>query len=420
MNGTKFVITGGKKLSGSIPVRGAKNSALKLFAAALLTREQVTITNVPEVEDIHRIAEILAELGCTVEHPELGTYRVTAKDIKTSNINEEISKRLRASIVLTGPLLARTGKAEFPHPGGCVIGERPIDVFLDGYRALGSTIDQDKNRYDIRAPHLKGARIFFNSVSVTGTETLMMAAVLAEGKTELVNCACEPEIAHLAEFLNTCGAKVTGAGTPQITIQGVKELSGGTCRVIPDRIETGSFAVLAAATQSPITITGCEPSHVESLWHSLEKMGVNVAFPEPGTVRIIPSPTLTAVNVKTHEYPGFPTDLQAPLCVLLTQSVGSSLVHETIYEGRLYWTEELKRMGANVIQLDPHRIQIQGPTPLKGREIESPDLRAGMAFIIAALSAEGQSEIANVYQIDRGYEKIEERLQKIGADIKRT
>jgi UDP-N-acetylglucosamine 1-carboxyvinyltransferase len=419
MADARFLIKGGKKLSGTIEVKGAKNAALKLFAAALLTDKTVTITNVPEVEDIIRTGELLVELGCVVEHPAPGTYLITAKNIATSLINPDVSKQLRASIVLTGPLLARTGKVQFPHPGGCVIGARPIDVFLDGYKAMGASIERRDEMYDIRASRLKGCRVFFNTVSVTGTETLMMAATLAEGATKLVNCACEPEISALADFLNSCGAKISGAGTPEITITGVKELSGGAHTVIPDRIEAGSFAVLAAATGSSLTITNCEPAHLESLWHTLQKIGVSVAFLDDKTVRIIPSLTLRAVDLKTHEYPGLPTDLQAPLCVLLTQADGPALVHETIYEGRLYWTEDLKRMGANVIQFDPHRIQVQGPSELKGRDIQSPDLRAGMAFIIAALCASGETTIENVYQIDRGYEKIEERLQKIGADIKR-
>ncbi|MEK7121479.1 MAG: UDP-N-acetylglucosamine 1-carboxyvinyltransferase [Patescibacteria group bacterium] len=412
----KFIINGGKKLKGEIEVRGAKNAALKIFAASVLTSGTVKIKNVPEVEDIARISELLKDLGVEVIHPKYGEYRITAAKIKTSAINPEIAKKLRASVVLTASLLARTGNVKFPHPGGCVIGERPIDLFLDGYEALGAKINFHNGIYDIKGK-LTGAKFVFGNVSVTGTEAMLMAASLAKGKTILKNCACEPEIESLANFLNSCGAKIQGAGTPFIAIEGVEKLNGGEYITIPDRIEAGTFAILAAATKSNILIKNCEPEHLDSLWNSLKKTGVGLKINKT-SVEVLPV-VLKSVNIKTHEYPGFPTDLQAPFCVLLSQTEGQGLVHETIYEGRLLWLDELKRMGANVLTFDPHRVSIQGPTKLKGREIESPDLRAGMAYLIAALCSEGQSIINNVYQIDRGYEKIEERLRKIGADIKR-
>jgi len=413
----QFVINGGKKLKGEIRVSGAKNAALKAFAAALLTKEPVLIKNVPEVEDVSRMAELIKTLGPKVEHIRRGEYRVTADKLNSSEIEPEIGKKLRASIVLTAPILIRTGKVVFPHPGGCVIGERPIDVFIDGFKALGANVSQENGLYNITARKLKGAKIVFHNVSVTGTETMMMSAVTAEGVTTLKNCACEPEIESLAQFLNSCGADIKGAGTHTIIVSGVKSLGGGTYRTIPDRIEAGTFAILAAATKSNILIKNCEPEHLDSLWNVLRKAGVRLNIGK-NQVEVIPS-GLKTVNVKTHEYPGFPTDLQSPVCVLLTQAEGQGLVHETIYEGRLLWTEELKRMGANVLMHDPHRISIQGPTKLRSRNIESPDLRAGMAYLIAVLCAKGKSVINNVYQIDRGYEKIEERLRKIGADIKR-
>ncbi|OGN33264.1 MAG: UDP-N-acetylglucosamine 1-carboxyvinyltransferase [Candidatus Yanofskybacteria bacterium RIFCSPLOWO2_12_FULL_43_11b] len=372
--------------------------------------------NVPEVEDIVRISELLRDLGVQVLHSKHGEYQITATKIKTSAINREIAKKLRASIVVTASLLARTGNVKFPHPGGCVIGERPIDVFLDGYKALGAKVTYSNGLYDIKGK-LTGGKFIFGNISVTGTEAMLMAASLAKGKTILKNCACEPEIESLANFLNSCGAKIQGAGTPFITIEGVEKLNGGEYKTIPDRIEAGTFAILAAATKSNILIKNCEPEHLDSLWNVLRKAGVRLNIGK-NQVEVIPS-GLKTVNVKTHEYPGFPTDLQSPVCVLLTQAEGQGLVHETIYEGRLLWTEELKRMGANVLMHDPHRISIQGPTKLRSRNIESPDLRAGMAYLIAVLCAKGKSVINNVYQIDRGYEKIEERLRKIGADIKR-
>lgn len=414
----QFIIRGGRKLKGVIEVRGAKNAALKAFAAALLTNKPVTIKNVPEVEDIKRTIELLRRLGAEIKRLRPGEYQVTAREVNSSVIDPGIAKRLRASISLTAPLLVRKGKIRFPHPGGCVIGERPIDIFLDGYKALGAKVQYKRGLYDINAPKLKGDKLVFHTVSVTGTETMMMAATMAEGTTVLKNCACEPEIESLAEFLNQCGANIKGAGTPYITIEGVKKLRGGTYETIPDRIEAGSLAILAAASNSNLLIKNCNPEHLDSLLSLLRKVGVSIKT-NKNSIRIRSSGRLKAVHIKTHEYPGFPTDLQAPFCVLLTQAEGQVLVHETIYEGRLSWTEELKRMGANILNLDPHRIEIKGPTVLKGRNMESPDIRAGMAYLMAALCAKGKSVINNVYQIDRGYEKIEERLQKIGADIKR-
>src|SRR3989344_1724507 len=355
----KFVINGGNKLKGKIEVRGAKNAALKIFAASVLTSGTVRIKNVPEVEDIVRISELLKNLGVEVLHPKHGEYRITAAKIKTSAINPKIAKKLRASIVLTASLLARAGNVKFPHPGGCVIGERPIDIFLDGYKTLGAKINYRNGLYEIKGK-LIGAKFTFNNVSVTGAEAMIMAASLAKGKTILKNCACEPEIESLANFLNSCGAKIQGAGTPFVAIEGVKSLIGGEYQTIPDRIEAGTFAILAAATKSNILIKNCEPEHLDSLWNVLRKAGVRLNIGK-NRVEVIPS-GLKTVNVKTHEYPGFPTDLQSPVCVLLTQAEGQGLVHETIYEGRLLWTEELKRMGANVLMHDPHRISIQGPT----------------------------------------------------------
>jgi len=413
----KFIINGGKKLKGAIEVKGAKNDALVIFAASLLISQPVTVSNVPDIEDTKRLLELMEKLGCKVKRLKHDEYLLTAQNLNSHLIDAEIAKKIRASILLTAPLLARLGKVKFPHPGGCVIGERPIDQFLDGYKNMGAKAYGRGNLYEIIAPQLKGVEFVFTNMTVTGTESMIMAAVLTQGRTSLKNCACEPEVKSLADFLNSCGAKIDGAGTPYITIDGVDKLKGGAHRIIPDRVEAGSLAILAAATKSKITITNCEPEHLDSLLNSLNKVGVKFKKGET-SIEIMPSP-LNSINIKTHEYPGFPTDLQAPFCVLLTQSKGSGLVHDTIYEGRLTWTEELKRMGANIHAYDPHRIEIKGPSKLRGREIESPDIRAGMAYLIAALCATGRSVINNVYQIDRGYEKIEERLLKIGADIKR-
>ncbi|OGN00458.1 MAG: UDP-N-acetylglucosamine 1-carboxyvinyltransferase [Candidatus Yanofskybacteria bacterium RIFCSPHIGHO2_02_FULL_41_29] len=414
----KFIINGGKKLKGTIEVRGAKNDALVILASALLTSKPVYINRVPDIEDIKRMSELMDKLGVKVKRLSYEKYKIVANKIKSTIIDREIAKRLRASILLTAPLLARMGRVDFPHPGGCVIGERPIDVFLDGYRALGANVEYKDGVYSVSAKKLKGTKFVFGSVSVTGTEAMIMAASSAEGTTILKNCACEPEVESLADFLNNCGAKISGAGTPKIIVRGIKNLNGGDHTTIPDRIEAGSFLILGAVSGSSLKVNKCEPEHLDSLLNVLEKSGAKIKVNKSSIE--VSSSGLRSVNIKTKEYPGFPTDLQAPLCVLLTQAEGQALVHETIYEGRLSWTEELKRMGASILSLDPHRIEIKGPTTLRGREIESPDIRAGMAYIVAALCAEGESIINNVYQIDRGYEKIEKRLQKIGADIKRV
>jgi len=412
-----FVIKGGKKLKGDIKVKGAKNAALKAFAAALLFDRPITIKNVPEVEDVKRISEIIESSGGKVKQIRHGEYKVWGS-VTNPLIDPELAPKIRASIVLTGPILARLGKVRFPHPGGCVIGKRPIDVFLDGFRTLGAKIKVNKDSYDVIARKLRGAKYVFKQVSVTGTETMMLAAVLAQGKTILKNTACEPEITSLAEFLNECGAKIKGAGTPEIEIEGVQKLNAGTYNTIPDRIETGTFAILAAATGSKIKIKDVNPDHSDILWSMLRDMGVGVKTFK-NTVEITPARKLKPLDVKTHEYPGFPTDLQAPMSILLTQAEGQSIVHETIYEGRLFWTEDLNRMGAHIAMCDPHRVVISGPSKLRGREIESPDIRAGMGLLTAALIAKGKTILRNIYQVDRGYEKIEERLKAIGADIKR-
>ncbi|OGN03733.1 MAG: UDP-N-acetylglucosamine 1-carboxyvinyltransferase [Candidatus Yanofskybacteria bacterium RIFCSPHIGHO2_01_FULL_43_42] len=413
----KFIINGGKKLKGNIEVKGAKNDALVIFAASLLTSQPIMVSNVPEIEDTKRLLELLEKLGCKVKRIKYGEYKIKADSLASYSIDPEIAKRIRASILLTAPLLVRFGKVKFPHPGGCVIGERPIDQFLEGYKSMGAKTHNRGRLHEIVAPRLKGAEFIFNNITVTGTESLIMAAVLAKGRTVLKNCACEPEVKSLADFLNSCGAKITGAGTPHIVIEGVDKLKGGTHKTIPDRVEAGSFIILAATLNSNVVIKNCEPEHLDALLSVLRLAGVN--FTKKRDRVEVKSSKLTSVNIKTHEYPGFPTDLQAPFCVLLTQSKGQGLVHETIYEGRLLWTEELKRMGANIHTYDPHRIEIKGPAKLRGREVESPDIRAGMAYLIAALCAKGRSTINNVYQIDRGYEKIEERMKKIGADIRR-
>ncbi len=416
---SKFIIQGQAKLSGEIEVKGAKNAALKIIPAAILSREKITIYNMPNIEDTDRALELMEELGAEIKRTN-ATVEIQIKELSKNGISEKTSGKFRASIMFAAPILARAGEVKFPHPGGCVLGAatRPIDLFLDGFRAMGAEVKEKEDHYHIKAKKLNGCEYFFTTVTVTGTEAMMMAAILAEGNTVLKNCAMEPEIPVLAEYLNRQGARIIGAGTPTIKIEGVKEIKAGKFNIIPDRIETGTFAILAAATKSEIKITNCNPSHIESLLSIFTKQGIKFETGEDW-LRIMPPKNITPYNIKTHEYPGFPTDLQSPYTVLATQANGSSLIHETIYERRLLFTDMLAQMGADIIMCDPHRVVINGPSKLYGRKLTSPDLRAGITMIIAALIAEGETEIDNIYQIDRGYEDIDGRLRALGADIKR-
>lgn len=415
----RFIIRGGKALSGEIPVRGAKNHALKLFPASILSAGPVTITGVPDIEDIFYASALLRELGFRVIKQREAAYKIFSPlRITSTALKEDVAERIRASILFVGPLLARTGRVRFPFPGGCVIGRRPIDLFLDGWVAMGAKVKERGTMFDVSAARLHGADITFRVASHTATESLLMTAVLACGKTVLRNAALEPEISALATFLNTCGARIHGAGTPTIHIEGTdgKLLKGGTCRVIPDRIETGSFAILGALLGKKLRITNCEPEHVAVLLEHLRAAGVSIQAGKDWIEVSRPS-KLKAVSMRTREYPGFATDHQAPFVVLLTQANGQAMVFETVFEGRLAYLADLNRMGADIVQCDLHRAIISGPARLRGRSMESPDLRAGMAFVIAALVARGTSQIGNIYQIDRGYEKLDERLRALGADI---
>ncbi|MCX6722687.1 MAG: UDP-N-acetylglucosamine 1-carboxyvinyltransferase, partial [Candidatus Staskawiczbacteria bacterium] len=308
---------------------------------------------------------------------------------------------------------------QMSHPGGCVIGKRPIDMFLDGFEKFGAKIEVDDEGFKLKSKNgrLKGANIFFSQITVTGTEAMMMTAVLAEGKTILQNCAMEPEISILADYLNKCGASIKGAGTSTIEIEGVEKISGSDFYVIPDRIEAGTFIMMGLLTNSEIKIENCIPEHLGAVMPILEKAGAKF---EIGEDYIITKPSkLKAVSITTHEYPGFATDLQSPYTLLMTQAEGQCIVHESIFEGRLFFADQLVTMGANIIMCDPHRVVISGPTSLVGKKLVSPDLRAGITMVLAGMIANGTTTIENIFQIDRGYERIEERLKKLGADIQR-
>lgn len=416
----KFIITGGSKLSGEITVGGAKNNAQIMLPVSLLSGETISLHNVPRIDGVEKSLELLADLGAKIED-DGDTIRISTSQLTKTELDKKIADKFRTSVMFVGPLLARFGEVRFPHPGGCVIGAagRPIDLFLDGFTALGAKVEVKDSYYEIKAKQLRGCDFFFTTATVTGTQSMIMTACLADGKTVLRNCAMEPEIEALADYLNSQGAKITGAGTPTVSIEGVKELRAGNCEIIPDRIEAGSFALMAAATNSEIIIKNCNPDHLLSLLTVFDKIGVNY---ERGAdfIKMKKSQKIIASDLKTHEYPGFPTDLQSPYVVLMTQAHGNSLIQETIYDRRLIWTDMLSQMGANIIMCDPHRVVVAGPSRLFGKRLISPDIRAGIALVIAALIAEGTTEIDNIYQIDRGYEKLDERLRKLGADIKRV
>lgn len=416
---SKFIIEGQAKLSGEIEVKGAKNAALKIIPASILSDKKITITNLPKIEDISKSLNLLSDLGAIIERNG-DKVEIETKNIKKIKLNPEFANKFRASIMFAGPILAKYGEVQFSHPGGCVIGAggRPIDIFLDGFKSLGAKIEEKGNSYHIKASKLKGSKYFFPIISVTGTESLIMTAVLAEGTSIFKNCAMEPEIKALADYLNEQGAKIKGAGTPTIIIEGIKNLSAGNFKIIPDRIEAGSFAIMAAATKSEITISKCNPEHIQVLLKIFNKIGVQF---KKGSdfITIKPAKKIMAHSIKTHEYPGFPTDLQSPYTVLMTQAHGSSLIHETIYDRRLLFVDMLSQMGADIIMCDPHRVVINGPSKLYGKKLTSPDLRAGISLLIASLIAIKSTEIDNIYQIDRGYENIDDRLRALGAKIKR-
>lgn len=417
----QFLIRGGSSLNGEVTVSGAKNAAVALIPAALLTNEECVLENVPRIEDVERLTEILRSIGAEISWEDTHTLRIRAGTLDPGRLDQTAIKRLRASVLLIGPLLARTGRARTAHPGGCFIGARPIDTHIEALEALGATVTEDENVYDLRAPKLRGAVIVLREFSVTATENVLMAAALAEGKTRIHIAAAEPHVADLARFLNKMGARIRGAGTHDIEITGVRALRGARHRIVGDYIEAGTFAAAFAATHGSGVISGIDPRTLELPLKKLNEAGIPVQTKKNAITveralhrRAIPYP-----GVQTLPYPGFPSDLQAPFCVLATQLEGATSIQETIYEGRLRHIDELRRMGANAVITDPHHAVITGPTPLYGTEIQSLDLRAGATLVIAALVAEGESAIHEVYNIDRGYERIEEKLQRLGADITR-
>ena len=417
----KFVIRGRNPLRGVIRVSGAKNSALPCMAAAILTDDKVTLENIPRVRDIETERRLLASMGAETEleaGSEADRILISCRTLSDPVAKYEIVKTMRASSLVLGPLVARAGMARVAMPGGCAIGGRPIDLHIKGLEKMGATIVQEHGYLEARASRLKGAHLVFDKITVTGTEDLLMAAVLAEGETVMENCAREPEVADLAALLTAMGAKIQGAGTSTIRVQGVSKLHGARHRIHPDRIEAGTFLVAGAITSGDLIVAGCNPSHLSAAIAKLEEVGARIDIVGPDSVRVRSDGRLHAADISTEEYPGFPTDMQAQYMALATQAEGVSMVKENIFENRFMHVQELVRMGAN-IKVDGRVATVRGPAKLSSAAVMCSDLRASASLVLAALVADGESILDRVYHMDRGYERIEEKLRGVGAQIQR-
>ncbi len=414
----KFIIQGGQKLSGEVKISGSKNAALPAFCAALLTDESVTIKNIPLIGDIETLTKIIRLLGAKITFQDHSAI-ITSQENIQSKIDKKLAQQLRASILLVGPLLARLGKVLLPHPGGCVIGKRPIDTHLDAFRQMGAKIKKlSDNDYEITAEKLVGGTIKLKEASVTATENVMMAVAFTEKETIIKNAATEPYIADLAKMLKQMGVKISGEGTRTIKIVGKEKLKGIEHEIIPDELEAISFALSAVVTGGEISI---ENVHKDDLLPALKKfseIGINYTI-NNNQLRILGSDSLKGFDIKTAPFPGFSTDLQAPFAVLATQATGKSTIWETMYENRFAYVDDLEKMGAKIKKISTRKIEIEGPTKLSEKTLESPDIRAGLALVLAALAADGKSVINNIELVDRGYEDLEKKLRGLGAKIER-
>ncbi|MBI4039566.1 UDP-N-acetylglucosamine 1-carboxyvinyltransferase [Candidatus Daviesbacteria bacterium] len=425
----KFEITGGRPLIGQINAGANKNGILPVMAASLLTDEDCILENVPDIGDVKVLGQILRELGAVVEKQGEDTLKINTSKVTKHQLSSELVAQLRGSVLLLGPLVKRLGKVKMRHPGGDIIGRRSIDVHLDALSQLGVSVKVDDNSYELSAGKLTGVPVFLVESSVTATENVIMAAVLAEGTTVIKHAASEPHVADLCKFLNKMGAKISGVGSNLLMVEGVSRLRGITHRIPSDHIEVGTFAVAAAVTQGDITINDVQPEDMDMIVTYLKKMGVDIKLvannssehnQSPWSLQV-KSSKLTAIRkIDTDPWPGFPTDLTSVFTVLATQAAGTTLVHDWMYEGRMFFVDKLINMGANIILCDPHRAVVAGPTKLVGRELDSPDLRAGMALVLAALAADGRSTIDRIEQVERGYGDVEKRFKSLGAAIKRV
>jgi UDP-N-acetylglucosamine 1-carboxyvinyltransferase len=431
----KFRIEGGRRLEGRVTISGAKNAALPAMAAALLTDEAVHLENVPHVRDIITMSKLLAYMDARVEMPESresptrtktfspsSTMTIEAKRVSDAEAPYELVKTMRASILTLGPLVGRLGHARVSLPGGCAIGARPVDLHLKALELMGAQISTEHGYVEARVPgsgRLHGAHIIFEKITVTGTENIMMAAALADGETRMANAAREPEISDLAELLIKMGAEIEGAGTSTLRVRGVARLHGASHRIIPDRIEAGTFMAAAAITGGDLVLERCEPAHLSAVISKLTEAGVDIQFAGADALRVRGAKKLRAADVTTEEYPGFATDMQAQFMALTTQAQGDSAITETIFENRFLHASEMVRMGAN-ISIEGNRAVVKGPAALTGTTVIASDLRASASLVLAGLVAQGETIIDRVYHIDRGYERIVEKLSAVGARIERV
>ncbi|HXV32676.1 MAG TPA: UDP-N-acetylglucosamine 1-carboxyvinyltransferase [Gaiellaceae bacterium] len=421
-----FVIEGGRPLSGSVQIAGNKNAALPIIAAALLTEETVTLRNVPAIRDVATMLDLVVDLGVEVDLQGGGVITIAAEDVRKTELDAELCTRIRASILLAGPLVARWGEAIVPPPGGDVIGRRRLDTHIHALTRLGAEIVAERPLH-LKGEGLRGTRIFLDEASVTGTENAVMAAALAEGETTIVNAACEPHVQDLCHFLVSLGARIEGIGSNVLTVRGVDRLGGGDWRICPDHIEVASFIGLGAVTDGELVIEDVVPEHMVGVWPGFERLGVEYSL-EGGAVRVPGRQELVIRDdlgaqipkIEDGPWPAFPADLTSIALAVATQARGTVLIFEKMFENRLFFVDKLVLMGARIILCDPHRAVVNGPTRLYGERMESPDIRAGMAMLIASLCAEGRSTIGNIGQIDRGYERIDERLRALGASIERV
>lgn len=415
----KYIVQGGQKLNGTVKVSGSKNAALPILCATLLTNQKSTIKNVPDISDIRHMMGLLEFIGCDVTF-EKNVVTVDPKGLKNKAVVMEGVCNMRASVLLLGPLLARFNKAKISFPGGCILGKRPVDAHLHALESLGGEVHDDKELISLTSKGLKGADITMKEISVTATENAVMAAVLSYGKSRIRLAAAEPHVQDLCRMLNQMGAKIKGIGTHDLEITGVNTLKAANHTVTGDYLEAGTFAIAAALTNGHVKITGINPHDLDIVWNKFEEAGINLDFTK-ASVEVLPHDRLKRVRkIRTAVFPSFPTDLQAPFTVLLTMTPGESMVHETLFDGRLNYLAELEKMGAKFDSLNPHQAIIKGPFKLKAAPISSWDIRAGAAMVLAALAAKGETEISNIGFIDRGYENLEGKLKKLGAKIERV
>jgi UDP-N-acetylglucosamine 1-carboxyvinyltransferase len=422
----EFVIEGGIPLQGTVTPSGNKNAALPLLAACLLTEEPVVLRNIPQIRDVLAMRKLLESLGSSIEELDANSWRITTRNLTTAHLDPELCRRIRASILIAGPVVARTGSLQLPPPGGDVIGRRRLDTHILALRGLGATIKYDRV-FDISAKELRGADILLDEASVTATENAVMAAVLAKGETKLRNAASEPHVQELCQFLNILGAQIQGIGSNTLHINGVQKLQGGDFTIGPDLLEVVSYIGAAVVTRGNIRIHNAGVQYLEMINQVFHRLGVHwqvegndLIVPSDQPLNVMPDLDGAVPEIKTNVWPAFPTDLTSIAITVATQTSGSVLFHDWMFSGRMYFTDKLVGMGARIILCDPYRCLVQGPTQLYGEKLESPDIRAGMALLLASLAAKGQSKIRNIVQIERGYERVDEKLKSLGANIQRA